>query len=568
MAAGPKPRARANYITARMESLLPDRKQSVSTFNSVRLHRPVTAKLQKHQQQLPETKLDPVINYCRLTTGKQQTASRSTNRYGSLPIVSTSNGETSEYSDDWESDYSDDWESDTDDESSPANIFQKRQSETKACSDSKRKIPIDGNAFGKKFCSRRQAAIENTSYRTAVDAWKAKSLHEVVDLIHRLSAGKSVIDRAWIVFYWVSQNIEYDVEAYFSGRIPCQTSENVFKNRKGVCDAFGTIFETLCTGVQIECKKISGYAKGYSFQLGETSFKQSNHAWNVIRLEGHWYLIDSTWGTGHLDHKNKNKKELDPYYFLVRPERMIYSHFPDDARWQLLASPSTMHDFFNLPLVSPTYFKLDLDIVSPSDSSMASFNSNSGLAEVHVRAPYHTDFSTSIELMGSEKNPVGSFVQFDADQKLWQCLFAPHTEGMHRLTIFANRKKASVETENSQTTTYSCAIQLGLQVPTGFRGTRTFPTTYSLFTECRCQIFEPLNTALKPGSTMTIHCRIPNAHCVRLLLDDLWLPEDLVKDDIFKRQLVVPHRTILLYVKFSDKKNTSSYDGLFKYVLK
>lgn len=93
----------------------------------------------------------------------------------------------------------------------------------------------------------------------------------------------NMIDRAWIIFYWVSQNIEYGVEAYFNGKIKRQTSDDIFANGRGVCDAFGTVFETLCNAVKIECKKISGFAKGYDYKMGQ----ESNHAWNVIRLDGH-----------------------------------------------------------------------------------------------------------------------------------------------------------------------------------------------------------------------------------------------------------------------------------------
>jgi hypothetical protein len=45
---------------------------------------------------------------------------------------------------------------------------------------------------------------------------------------------KNLIDRPWIVFYWVSQNIEYDLDSFFSGNISYQTSDDVFRNKKRV----------------------------------------------------------------------------------------------------------------------------------------------------------------------------------------------------------------------------------------------------------------------------------------------------------------------------------------------
>jgi len=398
-------------------------------------------------------------------------------------------------------------------------------------------------------------------------SWTAKGLRDVVQLIMNLSSGKSLIDRAWIIFYWITQNIEYDAQAYFSNNIRHQTPDDIFANRRGVCDAFGTIFETLCTATQIECKKISGYAKGYGFKLEQKSFTQTNHAWNVARLEGHWYLIDSTWGEGHFDSNNRAKKELDTFYFMVRPEQMIYRHLPENSNWQLLMSPISMDDFIRFPYVYPTFFEHNLEIIYPRHTSMASFNSSLGHAEVLLQASSDVRLIGGIEQTGSRKIPNGSLIQYDADRQLWQCLFAPQHSTFHTLTLYARRDKQINEKKTAESK-YSCVIQFGLDVPSEIIKRKTFPLTYSLFTECQCQIIEPLDGVLKSGSKVTINCRIPGAYCGRLLLDGNWLSENLIKDGIFKRQITVPRKEIILYVKLVNKQNSSNYDGLLRYSVK
>ena len=450
--------------------------------------------------------------------------------------------DAAQYSDDWDSDYSDDWEAD------PDNTLK----------------PSDLEAFHTSFCRKRQAAIDNMSYREAVNSWKSKLLHDIVKLINDLSAGKSVIDRAWIIFYWVSQNIEYDVEAYFSGKITHQTSNDIFASGKGVCDAFGTVFETLCNAVKIECKKIGGYAKGYSYKIGQKSLGRANHAWNVIHLEGHWYLVDPTWGEGFLDENKCNQKRLDPFFFLVPPEQMIYTHFPDNAKWQLLRSPVSMNDFLRLPRVHSTFFDLHLDIVHPYRSSEVSFDTNREFAEVLIRAPADVSLMNSIEQEGSGKIKNGDFVQYDHDRQLWQCLFAPKSNGFHTLTVYARRKKQRSVNEIDEGS-YNNAIKLGLQVTSNLTKSVTFPLTYGLFIEHKCQIFEPLTGVLKSGSKVTIHCRIPGARRARLTLDGNWLSEDSLKDGILKKQITVPRKEVIVYVKFAHQENTSHYDGLIRY---
>jgi hypothetical protein len=428
-------------------------------------------------------------------------------------------------------------------------------------------VPSDPTAFEPSFCRKRQEVIDNMSYRQAVNSWKAKRLHDVVKLIIDLSKGKSLIDRAWIVFYWVSQNITYDVEAYFSGNIRHQTPDDIFASGKGVCDAFGTIFEILCKAVQIECKKISGYAKGCSFKIEQKSFARTNHAWNVIRLEGHWYLIDSTWGEGFLKTNKCHRKELNPFYFLVHPEQMIYRHLPEDPKWQLLMSPISMADFVCLPFVYPTFFEYNLDVIYPRCSNIASFNSNLGHAEVLVKTPHDTDLMGDIEQTKSGKIKNGCLIQYDTNRQQWQCLFAPQQGGFHTLMLFAGREKQAIRSKTDDNK-YSCAIKFGLHVSSDVIKGKTFPLTYGLFTKRHCQIFEPLDGVLKSGSKVTIHCRIPGAYCARLKLDGNWLSEDLIKDEIFKRQITVPRREVIMYVKFLDKRNSSSYDGLFCYLVK
>jgi transglutaminase/protease-like cytokinesis protein 3 len=141
-----------------------------------------------------------------------------------------------------------------------------------------------------------------------------------------LAKGKILVDRDWMIFYWISQNIRFDVDAYFSGKLRHQRSEDVFRSCKGLSDGYATIFKSLCHGAELICAKLDGYAKGYSFELNQTTLSHVNHAWNAVQLNScHWYLIDPTWGTGHLDANHECKQELESDYFLIRPEQIIYS---------------------------------------------------------------------------------------------------------------------------------------------------------------------------------------------------------------------------------------------------
>ena len=467
--------------------------------------------------------------------------------------------QTSDYDSDWESDYSDDWEPDI--EQKLVSLTNKHVSK----SIPEKSMRIDSCSFQSDFLCLREAAIKNPIYRDAIDRCRAKNLEEVSQLILKLSSGRSLIDRAWIVFYWISQNIEYDVDAYFSGHIRHQSDKDVFTSRKAVCDGFGTIFESLCTSVKIKCKKISGYAKGHGFKVNQKTFTKTNHAWNAIELDGRWYLVDSTWGSGYLDHNKMNRKELNPFYFLVRPEQMIYRHLPEDSQWQLLSSPISMTEFLSLPFVYPTFFELGIRLIDPEYSNTVSFDEKRGLASVLFTALPRAEFSAKIEANGNDQSQATSLVHYRADKQLWECLFAPQHGGLHELTIFG-RMNDITNNDGEHKRMQSAMCEFNLDVPEHFLGTVKLPITYSGFCENQCQIFEPITTSLKPGSITTIHCRIPGACCGRLALDGEWISENPVKNDIYKRQITVPKSTITMYVRYSSTAtNDRSYEGLFQY---
>ncbi|CAF5046521.1 unnamed protein product, partial [Rotaria socialis] len=101
------------------------------------------------------------------------------------------------------------------------------------------------------------------------------------------------------------------------------------------------------------CEKVSGYAKGYGFEISNDAPTGTDHAWNAVEIDHHWYLMESTWGAGHLNDKKQYERELASYYFLPRPNEMIYHHLPEDPKWQLLKNSINMEQYLKLPKLHP-----------------------------------------------------------------------------------------------------------------------------------------------------------------------------------------------------------------------
>jgi transglutaminase-like putative cysteine protease len=417
--------------------------------------------------------------------------------------------------------------------------------------------PSNPDAFDTKFCQKRQMIIDNPFYLEKVDTWKASSLNHLITLIGDITLETNIIDRVWIIYYWLAQNIRYDIDADFTSNNRHQKAEDVFRNGKSTCEGYASMFKTLCDGLNIPCEKISGYAKDYSFKLNQPIFSSTNHTWNAVKLNNdYWYLVDSAWGTGYIDENHQYKKDLKPHYFLTHPEHMIYNHLPEESHWQLLSKPITMDDYIRLPHVHSYYFIFNLHIISPRFSSIVSFNTNQSIAEVLVQIPDDVQITCSI------KDDIRStnLTQYDYNRQVWQCLFAPHKSGFHTLVIYANYLSTQNLLKN--------VIELGVEILSKdlIKG-KTLPITFGKFTEYKCQILSPLDGNLKRGTKVTIRCRIPNASKARISVDGIWLDEVILKTDLFKQQINVPEREIIVYAQFNTKKLTKNYDGLIRYIV-
>ena len=138
---------------------------------------------------------------------------------------------------------------------------------------------------------------------------------------------------------WVADNISYDVESYLAGEKVVSPWQSTLRRRRSVCYGYAALLAEMCRLAGIPCEKISGYGRGYGFGIGRAeSIHDVNHAWNAVRLEGVWYLVDVTWDAGHIRERSFRKAYGTAYLFL-EPRQFLYTHFPAEPRWQLLDPP-------------------------------------------------------------------------------------------------------------------------------------------------------------------------------------------------------------------------------------
>lgn len=98
---------------------------------------------------------------------------------------------------------------------------------------------------------------------------------------------KTEFEKVTAVYEWITNNIEYDWDGYDRKSNKIASASGALREHKAVCDGYARLFDLLCGEVGIESMRVTGTANG----LGSWEL----HAWNIVKIDGLWYFVDSTW---------------------------------------------------------------------------------------------------------------------------------------------------------------------------------------------------------------------------------------------------------------------------------
>ncbi|CAF1340556.1 unnamed protein product [Didymodactylos carnosus] len=304
---------------------------------------------------------------------------------------------------------------------------------------------------------------------------------------------------------------------------------------------------------------------------------------------------------------------------------MIYNHFPNEEKWQLLAGPITMQEYLSMPETHAAFFEFNLQVISPQNSHAISLQKDKYYGEILVRCPDDTELSGSLKESTDEQTVKGADkVYFDRQKSLWRCQFAPRKNGMHDITIYAKKKSSEgtfagavlfifdvkdLKTFISFPRTWFHFYEYDLEVVAPLHsGSVVWPVGASyceILIRCpddvqlsghigkgqriqqgeliqynaekelwqclfapkkrKCHLYEPLNGILKKGAAATIHCRLPGATEVNMTVDSKWLTAQGYENNVLKRTIKVGSQDMSLWAKYD--KN-SSYSSVLTYTVK
>jgi hypothetical protein len=170
--------------------------------------------------------------------------------------------------------------------------------------------------------------------------------------------------RAKAVHDWVADRVAYDVPAYRNHTYPPQDAATVFRTHVAVCAGYSRLFVELAKKADLDAVYVTGDARTRGDEV-----RGEGHAWNAVKLDGEYYLVDTTWDSGSVD-GDTFTKSLRADYLFPPAEVFGLTHFPDEKGWQLRDPALDRGEFFRQPMMTPGFYAAGMKLVDPTRSQI------------------------------------------------------------------------------------------------------------------------------------------------------------------------------------------------------
>ena len=371
------------------------------------------------------------------------------------------------------------------------------------------------------------------------------------------SHANSEVEKARIIYTWITHNITYDVAALdnlFNQNIyPDVTTKAVLKNKATICSGYANLYQQLAEKMGLKSVIVLGYAKGGDYIVGNDN--RVNHAWNAVQINNNWYLIDATWGAGTVI-DDIFKAKFNPFYFATIPQEFIYTHFPEKSKWQLLSARYTRSQFDNLPTVSSDLFKNKIKLISHQSEKISVDNR----LTLTLEAPKNIVAAAALRRPSENNNVKAKKRSFITNYTLVQrqgkniiVKVAFPEKGKYQLDIFAKPEDGN----NS----YPLIVTYDIVAK---RSSGEMPKIFANFYEHNAYLESPLEGDLTSNQNVYFKIKIDNVTDVQVLSKSTNKRQKLTRyGNVFAGNISVISGKMIVFAKFNH--DDSRYWALLEY---
>jgi len=256
------------------------------------------------------------------------------------------------------------------------------------------------------------------SFCTLAQENKGKFVRKDVAKLTAKITANAVTEREKVtaIHKWITHNIAYDFKK-FSGRNYDRTgTKSILKKRKAICLGYADLFNEMCAYVDIVSTMVPGYVKTLEMDACDT-FYLDEHAWNAVRVDGDWYLIDNTWDAGYVEwykpdfltkvssafkRWNRQVYKYDPKfvfaphetYFLKSGEYFSTDHLASIPMWQIRNNPISIEDFRTDSTFYYLKYKEDTEPEKVEEAELLKYVRMNDFEKVMYQGPLIYQFNT------------------------------------------------------------------------------------------------------------------------------------------------------------------------------
>jgi hypothetical protein len=405
------------------------------------------------------------------------------------------------------------------------------------------------------------------SYAQNAPPRENSTLDAVAEYLNSFS--DDILEKYMLLFSWVTMNIQYDTNSYFTGKITAESCSAavVFRNGSGVCSGYSTIFGALCGKLNLNCLSVVGYAKGYQYQKGD-KMRDSNHEWSLVELSGEWFFIETTWASGKLGSDKKFIFEFNPFYFFCPPQFFIEDHLPENPQFQLLETPLSKSQyesaFFyklsnnfevlfkkmnNFAAISPMFFVIDYDYLTNETQEFQIIklkNVNKEISAILYKIENKKD---SIELKIENRILIK-----ELENEEFEILYKIPSNGNYIIKVF--------ERDIGIKEPYLSFINYYIHAKNVEKNNFEFVKRFAF--EKKCELIEPYSRMLKIGTKIDFKLRLVNCTAVSVVQESVWfnLQRNKEENDLWEASVEIKQKKIIVFAK---KDQDKSFSGVFEY---
>lgn len=352
-------------------------------------------------------------------------------------------------------------------------------------------IPMDPVSLSPLYSSEVDERIYNvpTSIEQRIKRDSTTQLPLLVEYLQSVATSEE--DLVILMHDWIAIHISYDVDAWRTGRIYPSTGYSVLETGSSVCSGYSSLMQEMCDLAGIECITIEGYGRGFgaSNDIERRNGFRVDHAWNSIKIDGQWKMVDTTWDAGYVDGYSFFWN-FSRGYCLLDPEDFIYTHYPQNPNHQMLDKPISWNQFLELPYLYGLFFQTGTQATSRLPNTLSG------------EPPFQLEFDVPVELYytsnlvnSSGQNIENSLYEIRGDGS-YSVLISPPTAGEYTLNIFAKKENEDWDYLGS------------IPVITNQSGSR-FPTFYS---DNVYELITPLTYNIKSNVPQRIELIAPEGY--------------------------------------------------------